>query len=52
MQPNPPPMVDYTVKLMLLEAVRCYQTGNPIALQWLERKMFEFSSRIQELNKR
>lgn len=51
MRPKAPPMVDYTAKLMLLEAVRCYQIGDPIALQWLERKMFEFSTRIQELNK-
>jgi len=47
-----PPMQDYTHKMMLLEAVRCYASGNYPALRWLEKQMFEFVARIKELEKR
>jgi hypothetical protein len=49
-KPNPP-MVDYVVKLMLLEAVNCYQVGNTFGLQWLERQMFRMKVRLEELRK-
>ena len=47
-----PPMVNYTVKLMLLEAVKCYKDGDYFGLKWIELQMFDFSARLKELEKR
>jgi hypothetical protein len=47
-----PPMVNYTVKMMLLEAVRCYKDGDYIGLKWVELQMFAFSARLKELENR
>jgi hypothetical protein len=49
---NSPPMVNYTVKMMLLEAVRCYKDGDYHGLKWVELQMFVFSTRLKELEKR
>jgi hypothetical protein len=49
---TPPPLTDYVIKLMLLEAILCYQNADPFGLRWLERQMFIFHARIQELNRR
>lgn len=45
------PVQDYVHKMMLLEAIRCYTSGDPEGLQWLEQQMFVFISRIKELEK-
>ena len=47
-----PPMIDYTVKMMLLEAVKCYTSGDELGLRWLESQMFEFNKKVKELNRR
>jgi len=47
-----PPMVDYTIKMMLLEAVKCYHDGDYHALKWVEKQLFIFNSRLKELEKR
>ncbi len=47
-----PPMADYVIKLMLLEAVICFRQGNPFGLRWLEQQMFIFHARLQELERR
>lgn len=47
-----PPMVDYTVKLMMLEAVKCYSEANYFGLKWLEQQIFIFDARLRKLNKR
>lgn len=53
MTPNKaPPMVDYVTKLMLLEAVKCYGSGDHLGLKWLEFQMFTFSARLKEIFKR
>jgi len=47
-----PPMVDYTIKMMLLEAVKCYKDGDYTGLKWVEEQMFIFSARLKELERR
>ena len=47
-----PPMADYTIKMMLLEALSCYHNGNSFGLRWLEQQMFIFHARLRELEKR
>ena len=49
---NLPPMQDYVHKMMLLEAVRCYSAEDYFGLEWLERQLFIFVQRLEELNKR
>jgi len=46
------PLADYTFKLMLLEAIKCYKDGNKPAIHWLETKMFEMIARWKELDDR
>lgn len=45
------PMADYTLKLMLLEAIKCYQEGNRSAIHWIETQMFSMITRWEKLNK-
>lgn len=47
-----PPMLDYTHKMMLLEAIRCYTAGDYFGLRWVEKEMFAFVARIKELEGR
>ena len=47
-----PPMEDYTLKLMLLEAVKCYKDGDISGLRWIEKQLFIFNTRLRELEKR
>lgn len=51
-QSNLPPMQDYAHKMMLLEAIRCYTSGDYFGLHWLEQQMFAFVTRMRELDKR
>ncbi len=46
------PLADYVFKLMLLEAVKCYQQGNKEAIYWIESMMFRMIVRWKELDKR
>ncbi len=50
--PKAPPMVDYTIKMMLLEAVKCYKDGDYFGLKWVEKEMFAFNTRLKELERR
>lgn len=50
--PKAPPMVDYTIKMMLLEAVKCYKDGDHFGLKWVEKEMFAFNTRLKELERR
>lgn len=47
-----PPMQNYMVKMMLLEAIRCYKDRDLPALKWVEKRMFEYHIRIKELERR
>jgi hypothetical protein len=47
-----PPMQDYAHKMMLLELVRCHSVADYFGLEWLERQIFIFVQRMEELNKR
>ncbi len=47
-----PPMADYASKLVLLEAIKCYQEGRQEAILWLENVMFKMITRWEELDKR
>ncbi len=49
---NVPPMQNYMVKMMLLEAIRCYNEQDFLALKWVEKRMFEYHARIRELENR
>ncbi len=46
-----PPMLDYCFKLMLLEAIKCYQENNSLAIHWLETQMYNMIARWEELMK-
>lgn len=46
-----PPLSDYAIKLMLLEAIKCYHEQNKDAIAWLETQMFKMVSRWEELNR-
>jgi hypothetical protein len=46
-----PPLADYAFKLMLLEAIKCYQEGNKEAIYWIETIMFKMITRWKELDK-
>ena len=47
-----PPMQDYAHKMMLLEIVRCCSLEDYFGLEWLERQIFFFVQRLEELNRR
>ena len=47
-----PPMEDYMVKMMLLEAVKCHKEGDEYELEWIRKQMFKFNIRLRELAKR
>ncbi len=46
------PLADYAFKLMLLEAIKCYQEGNKPAIHWIETTMFKMITRWKELDGR
>jgi len=52
MEPPKQPLLEYVVKLMLLEAADCYHKGNAFGLVWLEKKMFQMQARLDELRRR
>lgn len=46
-----PPLADYVVKLMLLEAIKCYKDEDGVALHWLEAQLFKITNRWAELDR-
>ena len=46
-----PPMLDYCFKLMLLDAIKCYNEDNGAAIHWLENQMYKIIARWEELTK-
>jgi len=46
-----PPMLDYCFKMMLLEAIKCYQEDDRSAIHWLETQMYTMIARWEELTK-
>lgn len=49
---NIPPMLDYVVKMMLLEGIRCYNAGEIDRLSWIQRRLHGLHGRLQELQRR
>jgi hypothetical protein len=47
-----PPLLDYVVKMMLLEGIRCYVAGEIDALVWIQRRLQHLSARLRELQHR
>lgn len=47
-----PPMVDYVVKMMLLEGIKCYTLGEHSALLWIQGRLTYLGKRLEELGKR
>ncbi len=50
--PKQPPMVDYTMKLMLLEAIKCRNDEDINGLVWIQRQLFTMANRYRELEQR
>lgn len=50
--PNITPMQNYMVKMMLLEAIRCYNNQDFFGFKWVEKQMFKYHTRIKELERR
>ena len=38
-----PPMLDYVVKLLLLEAIKCSQSGDDHGLAWVQDVLYELN---------
>ena len=44
------PLLDYCVKIMILESLQCYQQQDLVGLKWLEKALFDLSKRWAELD--
>lgn len=47
-----PPMVDYVVKMLLLEGIKCYKNGEHFGLLWIQGQLAYLGKRLQELGDR
>lgn len=47
-----PPMVDYVIKMMLLEGIKCYKNGEYFALIWIQDRLTRLGKRLGELGNR
>jgi len=45
-------MVDYVVKMMLLEGIRCYKSNEIDALTWIQTRLQDLGDRLEELRDR
>lgn len=43
-----PPMLDYVVKLLLLEALRCSQSGDTHGLAWVQDVLYELNLKLDD----
>ncbi len=46
------PMVDYVVKMMLLEGIKCYKNGEYFGLCWIQQRLTNLGHRLEELENR
>jgi hypothetical protein len=45
-------MANYVVKMMLLEGIHCYNTGNYHGLVWIQGQLKYLGERLEELKDR